>query len=198
MLQASLFQRFDFDNAFQLYNQRLPYLYQTIGPKVLGERVQGVHLWDATVQGGVVSITGPDGQSLQRNVPEGSQFVFAFDLNGVMYWGHELTGEVTWNYFDNRTQQFEVIKFQGALPLATLDSTGPRREPLVDVVLAYQKDNAICIRYQRERFATEHYVGDIPEGVRLRCMGMNSEYRWVFRFDGTLPEGYTWEVLDGG
>ena len=197
MLLPSQYLRHNYTNTFTKHNGRLPHLYQTLGAAALGQQVNGVHVWTARGDGDI-EITGPAGDIIHKTIPKGATFVFAFDLNGVMYWGHSIGGEVVWTFYDNRTQDYSTIVFAGEFPVATLDSTGPRRYPLVDVVIAYHKGDTLCLRYQRERFATEHVIGDIPNGARLRSMGMSAQNRWVFRFDRVLPEGFSLEITEDG
>lgn len=191
MLMPSKYRKFEFvESALPTWQQRLPDLYETVGPKYEGTRVQGAYVWRAVRYGDTVTLTSPVGAVSQLQVPETSHdFTFAFDLNGNRNWGYCVGSEVHWWYYDNRTDDYELVTFTGTNPVATLDAVGPRSYPPVDVALCYTRGSQLYVRYQRSRYIEEHLLGVLPKGARLRSMGLNKNNRWVFRFENRLPDG---------
>ena len=197
MLHPSNYHILETAPPLPLYNGRLPDVWETIGPADLGLSVNVAEVWRATRKGREVCLQAPSGNTYTYPLAATADWVYAFDLNGRIYYGHTLNNRIIWNFWDVRVQDYTSIEWDVEYAIASLDSLTPRRVPAVDVLVAYAYEGQLWVRYQRERFEIPHKVGKLPPRGRLRTMGLNSENRWVWRFDQKLPDNFNWEIVDG-
>lgn len=105
----------------------------------------------------------------------------AFDQSMRPYFAYTIGADTFFYWFDSLIPGFTTTSFPGMLnPCLCLDE---KRLPLIansDVILAYVKDNNLCMRVQRERFANEIILVPGVNAV-MDAVGMNQAKRLQFR-----------------
>lgn len=177
---------------------------KTVGPRIRNKAMLYVpYYWRGEVVGDKEA-EGWRNAALQYISPTGLTVVFnrftspdlrtrfdmCFDSSGRenVCWQE---GDTSYLHFrdDNLAQWVDLDLGTGARsPTVALDSLNPTN-PMRDVVVSYLRGTKLYVRYQRERFATEHAVPGVivqPDNM-LRVSGQNSDYRFSWRFENKLP-----------
>lgn len=90
-------------------------------------------------------------------------------------------------WWDTIANAMTFTSFPGARsPRLGLDEKRPALLSAGDVVMAYMRDDSLCIRYQRERFADEHVLAT-GYSQELVSIGMNAAGRFQFMLQTPLP-----------
>lgn len=93
-------------------------------------------------------------------------------------------------YFDTLTSSmtFRTMPTDMRNPRCCTDDKRTLETSLSDVVLAYLRGTTLCVRYQRERYVTEHVLQTgIGSDAKLVSVGMNNGWRLQFRLRGNVP-----------
>ena len=90
-------------------------------------------------------------------------------------------------WFDTVASSFVTTQLPAGavLPYCMLDDPRPLEASSSDIILAYVNGGNLYFRAQRERFGTEHLLGNIGTQVFTQ-MGMNKLYRMQFQFQAPL------------
>lgn len=115
-----------------------------------------------------------------------SELSLAFDQAMHDCVAYTQAGVARLRWYDTLVGEHVITEFAGARNMrVTLDDKRPLQIDKSDIIVAYLRGNALYVRQQRERFATEYLVRDdlYPHAV-LRNIGMN--LKWRLQFDLAL------------
>lgn len=128
------------------------------------------------------------------------EFSFAFDQNMRYLTGVLLRdGTFLLRWYDSSVASYVTSTFSGitGFKLGLDDKREVQvRRNVTDVIFTYLKDNLLCFRSQRERFATEHVLkSDLPLNLVITNFGMNEHLRvqWRMRYR-LLEEKLPWRL----
>lgn len=113
-----------------------------------------------------------------------TELAFAFDINMQPIVAYVVDNTTYLYYSDSASTQFITICIGNNLinPRLTLDDRRSNQSSNADVLLAYVKDNVLCVRNQRERYTIEHELGEVTNQGRLWHVSMMNNYRVGFMF----------------
>ena len=114
----------------------------------------------------------------------------AFDQNMRPVWGYSYYSDLKINdnryfskiiWFDGTLNKYVEITIPGAKSLCmTLDDNRKEVTDSNDVIVAYVRNNILLMRYQRDRYAVDKTVLQLPEDSILSRIGMTSTFRFQF------------------
>lgn len=116
------------------------------------------------------------------NLPDITEVAFSFDINMQPVIAYNLNSTTYIYFFDSLVSEFVTVNL-GKLdhPRLTLDYRTSAHVDIADVILAYTKDDILCIRLQRERYKNEHQLGQAQGRLWHFGLMKNSRLGFVFR-----------------
>lgn len=142
------------------------------------------HTWRAFVEGDAVMIEreGVAAVEVLRH-PGIEQLALAFDHNMQPHLAFVQAGQTWLWWFDSQTDSMTLTHIPDARwPRLAMDERRLWHLADADIVLAYLRGDALCVRYQRDRFGVEHVLkAGLPDGVKLISIGMNVAGRFQFK-----------------
>jgi hypothetical protein len=102
-----------------------------------------------------------------------------FDSNMAWAVAYVYNGTAAFRWYDISQGQYTTTVLLGATsPRLTLDDKRPLHAAARDILLFYLREGALYYRLQRERYETEHWLMDVPEGIiGIGRAGMNEVWR---------------------
>lgn len=118
-------------------------------------------------------------QVLMSDLQDVERIGLAFDVLNKPFFCYVQNGTTQLHWVKNG--QSQVMNFGQDVQFAciTYDDIRPLQKDLADVVFAYVRNQKLCVRYQRESFATEHQLADFVRG-QLWQIGLTTSYRFRF------------------
>ncbi|URA06908.1 hypothetical protein Pfeifenkraut_BL30011 [Xanthomonas phage Pfeifenkraut] len=117
--------------------------------------------------------------------PDITELSLTFDQNMNPFIAFVQAGQAKFWWYDPLIpgQTFEETLINGVQnPRCSLDDKRELETSRSDVILAYVRAGSLYVRYQRERYLTEHLM---QGGVdKLYQVGMNAQYRFQFSYEG--------------
>lgn len=100
------------------------------------------------------------------------QVVYVYDNKTYFYW------------YDTAASGYVTTEILNAKnPCISLDDNRDVASNTNDIILAYQKDDGLYFRRQRDRYQTEYLAKlGIPENVNLHQIGLTDKFRFQFYF----------------
>lgn len=112
------------------------------------------------------------------------QVALAFDNNMYPFVTFvDDAGSAFFYWFDSLDNSQKLNSIPGAVtPRCCIDDHRESQSAVSDVVLAYIKSGSLCVRYQRERYQTEHILqSGLGPDAQLVSVAMNRAWRLQFR-----------------
>lgn len=106
---------------------------------------------------------------------------FCFDQN--MRWSAVYTlsdGESYLRWYNSLISNYDITHLDDGVisPFLSLDDKRTLQTGVSDIILAYIKDQSVCLRVQRERFSNVHiWQEKIPKDWIIRNFGMSNKLR---------------------
>lgn len=114
-----------------------------------------------------------------------SEVSLAFDQNMRPFVAFVESGQAKFWWYDSTIPAavFTNLQVDAVSPKCTLDDKRPFQSSLNDILLIYKRGLKVCMRVQRDRYATEYVLKD---GVtqKLDAIGMGLNYRLQIRLQG--------------
>lgn len=161
------------------------------GPVGISDPSQGLmnKIWTGVYQGGSVVYKCDDlPDTVIYSTPNINELSITFDQNGRPCFGFcdDLGSHIYW--FDTLSNQYEVLDVgaQAYNPRVVLDDKRLFNLLNNDILFCYILNNQLCIRYQRERFQTEHVLYTVSSKSRLKNIGMNAGNRIQFMMEEAI------------
>lgn len=155
------------------------------GPVNISDASQGLmaKVWKGSYIGNqvVYSADGVTGYVV-TTIPNIKELSITFDQSGrpcFAYWD----GTYSYLYwYDTVSSQFETLQLPNNSynPRVVLDDKRIFNLANSDVLLCYLRGSSLYIRYQRERYATEHLLGSVGGMAKLVNIGMSNKNRIQF------------------
>lgn len=142
------------------------------------------HTWRAFLDGDRVMIEREGvaaAELFQR--PDIEQLALAFDHNMQPHVAFVQAGQAWLWWFNAQTDAMTFTQIPGARwPRLAMDERRSWHLVDADIILAYLRDDALCVRYQRDRFGIEHILKTgLPADCKLISIGMNRVGRFQFK-----------------
>lgn len=129
-----------------------------------------------------------------------TEIAIAFDNNMHPFVAFtEVSGDVYIWWFDPiaNAQVFTLMPSGVKTPRACVDDKRPQSQSISDIVLSYIRAGNLCVRYQRERYQTEHILKTgLGSDAELICAQMGRNWRMQWRFRGFAGDGQTFYSAD--
>lgn len=163
------------------------------GGIALNDPSQGllVQLWTLKVERDPVVIT--QWNFYVESPANGRQFLFAaanvkeaslsFDQNmrPFVVYLENTTTKMWWYDPTIPGQTITTLGTDLRTPRCTMDERREWHTAISDIVLGYVRAGNLCVRYQRERYQTEHVLKPVGPTAELVCVGINAGGRLQFR-----------------
>lgn len=153
-----------------------------MGPVNISDPTQGmkVKVWTGYVNGGWVTYKA-DGVTPYPVYETGSitELSITFDQNGRPCFGFSNDSGANLYWYDTLTNAYEVLNV-GRLaynPRVFLDDKREFNIAQNDILFFYILNGYLCVRYQRERFLTEHQLTTVNASTIIDNVGMNNKLR---------------------
>ncbi len=158
------------------------------GGVALGDPSQGLlaYNWEAWIDG--------DNNFFVKRVDEGPETAayilyqerarnigLAFDRNMNPSICYQQGSDSYLYWYDSTISGYRTTKFEGATtPRITHDDKRADQSSISDVMLFYIRAQKLYFRMQRDRYATEYYLYDVPARYDLKKVGMGTNLRLQF------------------
>ena len=162
-----------------------PLLDYEWGGVALNDSLQGlqVQIWSCYYENGLIKVKPSSGEAINVLViADVTELSFAFDQNmrvNITY----VSGGIAYLYWYNSLIGETVTTTLGASvknPRMSLDDARANQTGTSDIVLAYVKDNVLCMRVQRDRYLVEYVLTTLEKSPRLKQIGMTDAFRFQF------------------
>lgn len=169
-----------------LKEKRTDTLDYDFGPVALTDTSGGLMAenWQGYSDGGNIyySIVGSDEKHFVTTVSNVEEISITFDQNArpCFAWWDGAVSHLYW--YDTVNQQFSIMDLPGTTynPRVNLDDKRSFNVSNSDIIFAYINGDNLCVRYQRERYETEHVLATVGHLTRLVSMSMNEVLRLQF------------------
>ncbi len=153
-----------------------------MGPVNISDPTQGmsVKVWTGYMDNGWVTYKAEDVIPYHvYQVPTLSELSITFDQNGRPCFGFSDDSGANIYWFDTLTNQYEVLNVGKTAynPRVMLDDKRQFNIGNNDILFFYILNGFLCVRYQRERFLTEHQLTTVNVSTVLDNVGMNNKLR---------------------
>ena len=156
------------------------------GGAALYDASQGlrVQVWSLELVGTDVVLSAPSvAPKVLFSAPQITEVALAFDQGMQPFVAYIQAGTAKYWWYDPTVAQAVHVTLGADCfhVRCTLDDTRKGRAPTSDIVLCYQRGDQLCVRYQRERFQTEHPLMRVGENAELVYVGFSNRNRLQFR-----------------
>lgn len=155
------------------------------GGIALNDATQGlqVQIWSCYYENGLIKVKPSSGEAINvLAIADVTEVSFAFDQNmrvNIIY----VSGGIAYLYWYDSFIAEAVTTTLGASvknPRMSLDDARANQTGTSDIVLAYVKDNLLCMRVERDRYLVEYVLTTLERRARLRQIGMTAAFRFQF------------------
>lgn len=153
---------------------------------------QGINVkdWRIDLEDGVCTIRSEGSPDfVVDHVPEQSHWIsFVFDQNMHYNVAYSVGYDSFLYWYDAVTQGYVTTDLgRVKTPFLRMDDSRNNMEGIVDVILTYLRDSALCIRFQNERFQNEYVIDEYGGNKLLQC-GPTEELRFQWKTTVIYPE----------
>lgn len=159
---------------------------QDVGPVAIGDNSEGIdaYLWALSADGDDVFITR-EGQTpvFLFSAAGASSFDVAFDTAGNPFVAYEHADGIYIYWYDpqEQGQRLTLRAPGGKNPFCSLDVREPERASESDIILLYERDDAVYYRLTRDRYTVEYPTPATALGGRsIVWAGVGNEFRYTF------------------
>lgn len=164
-----------------------------LGPVAIQDASKGLmyQIWRARAQSDFIYLSAPNTPEYALlEVPDLTEISFSFDQNANVVFAYVQGGIAKLYWFDAAISDYTTTVFGADVitPRVTLDDKRLTQRTISDVLVFYQRESALYVRVQRERYAIEHNLATELTGGIARCGMMKNLRIGVQLMQDTMPK----------